>query len=390
MKKTSISSTRALMKGVPFFLSCLIILASSGCTSYRITSEPAGAMIKFKSPNMVSWDAFSPTTPCKVTKGVNWPYGFDYVAVKWANGRLSDWRLLDKDMHFVQKRKEPEFTRNDSRSTAMHIAEQPSQDIPNDYEEGFSKKTFDIQWGDSAKKVESVLGRPSKSGPARSGEHKVLIYHYGKDGGEIRFVFGSEGTAMSQRKSMTDELSLILVLPKNISDMSVEENASLVRAETPQTLPRIEKAKGFLGDFLQSKGLKSKPTCEAPPPVSSRPVDSKNTRNTTASSGILRSSSILPPFKNVLIGSNEVRIKNPNNFSVTVGLRSGRNGRDFQVVANGIASVFVPNGAYEIFFVYSDRPDDLFKGDDFSLKDNGVEIQITQVVGGNYGIQRVK
>lgn len=78
------------------------MLTCIGCTSYRITSEPSGAMIKFKSPNMVSWDAFSSTTPCKVTKGRNWPYGFEYVTVKWADGNFSDWRLLDKDMHFVK------------------------------------------------------------------------------------------------------------------------------------------------------------------------------------------------------------------------------------------------------------------------------------------------
>ena len=74
----------------------------SGCTSYRITSEPAGAIIKFKSPNMVSWDTFASTTPAKVTKGLNWPHGFEYVTVKWSDGSLDDWRLLDKDMHFIK------------------------------------------------------------------------------------------------------------------------------------------------------------------------------------------------------------------------------------------------------------------------------------------------
>ena len=54
-----------------------------------------------------------------------------------------------------------------------------------------------------------------------------------------------------------------------------------------------------------------------------------------------------------------------------------------------MASVFIPNGKYEIYFVYSNKPDALFKGDDFSLNNNGVEIRIVKVVGGNYGIRQV-
>ena len=100
--------------------------------------------------------------------------------------------------------------------------------------------------------------------------------------------------------------------------------------------------------------------------------------------------SIIPAFKSPLKGSNEVRVKNPNNFQVTVGLRSGNQGKDFRVADNGVSSIFVPNGSYEIYFVYSSKPDALFKGDDFSLNNNGIEIQIVRVVEGNYGIRRVK
>lgn len=85
-----------------------------------------------------------------------------------------------------------------------------------------------------------------------------------------------------------------------------------------------------------------------------------------------------------------MRIRNPNSFEVTVGIRSGNHGKDLVVSTNGVASVYIPNGDYEIYFVYSNKQDALFKGDSFSLNDNGVEIQIVKVVGGNYGIRRVK
>lgn len=119
-------------------------------------------------------------------------------------------------------------------------------------------------------------------------------------------------------------------------------------------------------------------------------VDQKIKNKLALKSPQVIKSTPLPLFKLTLKGQNEVRIKNPNDFEVTVGLRSGKHGKDFEVPANGISSVFIPNGKYEIYFVYSNKPDALFKGDDFSLNNNGVEIQIVKVVGGNYGIRQVK
>jgi hypothetical protein len=98
----------------------------------------------------------------------------------------------------------------------------------------------------------------------------------------------------------------------------------------------------------------------------------------------------LPEFKRELSGNNEVRVRNPNTFSVAAGLRAGDKGKDFEVPANGVKSVYVPDGKYDIYFVYSDKPDNLFQGDSFTLNGNGVEIQIVQVVNGNYDIRQVR
>jgi hypothetical protein len=97
-----------------------------------------------------------------------------------------------------------------------------------------------------------------------------------------------------------------------------------------------------------------------------------------------------PKYSGELNGGMEVRVKNPNEFGVKVGLRSAGKGKDFVVDANGIQSVRVPNGRYDIYFQYSTDPDGLYQGDSFTLNDNGVEIQIVKVVNGNYGIRKVK
>jgi hypothetical protein len=108
-----------------------------------------------------------------------------------------------------------------------------------------------------------------------------------------------------------------------------------------------------------------------------RPIPSSRTSN-------------LPKYQEEVRGTTEVRVKNPNDFSVMVGLRSEGRGRDFSVPAKDSKSVYVPDGRYDIFFQYSSDPDGLYQGDSFTLKENGVEIQIVKVVNGNYGIRKVK
>ena len=98
----------------------------------------------------------------------------------------------------------------------------------------------------------------------------------------------------------------------------------------------------------------------------------------------------LPPFKQALQGTNPVRVRNPNDFAVAAGVRAGDMGKNFEIAANAVATVYIPDGKYDIYFVYSDKSGALFQGDSFTLNNNGVEIQIVKVVDGNYGIRQVK
>lgn len=99
----------------------------------------------------------------------------------------------------------------------------------------------------------------------------------------------------------------------------------------------------------------------------------------------------LPAFRRTLPeGDAAVNINNPNDYSVMVGLRSGRSGFNFLVPPRSTHQVSVPDGSYKIYFVFSTNVAELLKGDDFSL-DIGdiIKIKIVRVVGGNYAIRPV-
>jgi len=96
-----------------------------------------------------------------------------------------------------------------------------------------------------------------------------------------------------------------------------------------------------------------------------------------------------PPAFGDLNGNLELRVQNPNEFNVRVGLRSAGKGKDFVVPAYGTQSVQVPGGYYVTYFQYSSEPGGIYQGDSFTLQNNGAQITITRVVNGNYGIRKV-
>ena len=92
-----------------------------------------------------------------------------------------------------------------------------------------------------------------------------------------------------------------------------------------------------------------------------------------------------------------VRIENPNNYSVLVTVRNvtgpdnSWNGMEtiWNVPPKNSREQRFPNGKYEIYFKYSDKPKDKYQGDGFSIAGGGVEIKLVAVTGGNYGIRKV-
>ncbi len=91
-----------------------------------------------------------------------------------------------------------------------------------------------------------------------------------------------------------------------------------------------------------------------------------------------------------LAGGNKLSVTNPHPFTVTVLLRSGVKGLDLSVPAKQFKTVFVPDGNYNMFFIFGDRPKELYQGDSFALNGYGVEFRVASGVTNNYRIRKAR
>jgi hypothetical protein len=104
---------------------------------------------------------------------------------------------------------------------------------------------------------------------------------------------------------------------------------------------------------------------------------------------------MFPPCSGELSGSGSaVTVTNfKGNQPVFVGLFSGGKGKFFFVQSNKNYDMSnyadVPNGNYEIYFVYANEMENLYKGDNFGLTNQKIRIELVLVEGGNFGIEKI-
>lgn len=183
-------------------------------------------------------------------------------------------------------------------------------------------------------------------------------------------------------------------------EANAQARAALAAKVTPAIVAKVCQEAGFIrlgGNWYSRDEVMARlsqsagaPAAVASAPAATEPAATHPEPPVAVTSTATKDADVLPPFSGNLIGPNPVRIVNPNVFAVRAGIRSGKNGRDLDVPANGVNTVSIPDGRYDIYFVYSYKPDALFQGDPFTLNGNGVQIRIVKVAEGNYGIRQVK
>ena len=93
-----------------------------------------------------------------------------------------------------------------------------------------------------------------------------------------------------------------------------------------------------------------------------------------------------PIYWDLLKGTNILRVINPCESQVTVAVRSGTKGITFDVPSSEARSVSIPEGAFDVYFLYADRPAAAFKGDAIRLDRRLVELLLSTKERGGYSI----
>lgn len=89
----------------------------------------------------------------------------------------------------------------------------------------------------------------------------------------------------------------------------------------------------------------------------------ENQKNNFIKQSSLRRKMRLPDYTYQLRdGSYEIRIYNPLDTSVKVGLRSGKKGKDVSIPAGSTKTVKVPRGTYQFVYIRDDEPTELQQG----------------------------
>jgi len=71
----------------------------------------------------------------------------------------------------------------------------------------------------------------------------------------------------------------------------------------------------------------------------------------------------IPPYTTELKGSNEVRLRNPNNVPVLVMIRCGEEGKNLEIPAKSMTLVYLPDGGFQISYVFADVPNAVMRSD---------------------------
>jgi len=76
---------------------------------------------------------------------------------------------------------------------------------------------------------------------------------------------------------------------------------------------------------------------------------------------------------------------------VTAMVKSGNRGKQFHINGWSQESVEIPNGRYQIYFIYDEDPYSLYQGDSFGLEQNEqITLVLREQVGGNYNVRKIE
>jgi hypothetical protein len=93
-----------------------------------------------------------------------------------------------------------------------------------------------------------------------------------------------------------------------------------------------------------------------------------------------------PIYRDLLRGTNGFRVINPGKSQVRVALRNGTKGITFDVPPLKAMSVAIPEGTFDVYLLYSDRPAAAFKAVPVKVDRRIVELLLSADEPGGYSL----
>ena len=93
-----------------------------------------------------------------------------------------------------------------------------------------------------------------------------------------------------------------------------------------------------------------------------------------------------PIYRGIRRGTNAFRVTNPGKSQVRVALRTDTKGITFDVPPSKAMSVAIPEGTYDLYLLYSDRPAAAFKADSIKVERRILELLLSADDPGGYSL----
>ena len=93
-----------------------------------------------------------------------------------------------------------------------------------------------------------------------------------------------------------------------------------------------------------------------------------------------------PIYRDLLRGTNAFRVINPGKSQVRVALRSGTKGITFDVPSLKAMSVAIPEATFDVYLLYSDRPEAAFRADSVKVDRRIMELLLSADEPGGYSL----
>ena len=93
-----------------------------------------------------------------------------------------------------------------------------------------------------------------------------------------------------------------------------------------------------------------------------------------------------PIYRDILHGTNSLRVNNPCSCLVRVALRRGKTGITFDVPPSQARAISIPKGEFDVYFLYSDRADAAFTAEPIQMDFSSMELLLSTTERGGYSI----